>query len=58
MLFSAINFIEKCFSKAIVSQDEYLLKAYNNKKVLSVRALIVFTTFCFLDDEKIKLKDC
>ncbi len=32
------------------------LKAYNNKQVLSVHALIVFTIFCFFVDEKIKLK--
>ncbi len=36
-----------------MSQDDYFLKAYNNKYVLSVHALIVFTIFCFLDDEKI-----
>jgi hypothetical protein len=32
-------------------------KAYNNKKVLFIQALMVFTKFCFLVDEKIKLKD-
>jgi hypothetical protein len=32
--------------KGIVSRDEYFLKAYNNKKVLSVHALIqVFQFF-------------
>jgi len=38
-----------------VSGEEFL-KVYNNKKVLSVRALIVFTIFYFLVDEKIELK--
>jgi hypothetical protein len=32
------------------------LKAYNKKLALSAHALIVFTTFCFFIDEKIKLK--
>jgi hypothetical protein len=32
------------------------LKAFNNKYVLSVHALIVFTIFCSLVDEKINLK--
>ncbi len=39
----------------IVPRDEYFLKTYDNKKVLSVHAL-VFTIFCFLVDEIIKLK--
>jgi hypothetical protein len=39
-----------------VSQDKYFFKAYNYKKVLPVHALIVFTVFGFLVDEKIKLK--
>jgi hypothetical protein len=30
--------------------------AYNIKLVLSVHALVVFTIFCLLVDEKIKLK--
>jgi hypothetical protein len=34
------------------------LKAYINKQVLYVHALIVFPIFCFLGDEKIKLKAC
>jgi hypothetical protein len=37
--------------KGILSRDEYFL-GYNYKQVLSVRALIVFTIFCFLVDEK------
>ncbi len=32
------------------------LTAYTIKEVLSVDALLVFTTFCFLVDEKIKLQ--
>jgi hypothetical protein len=36
-----------------VSRDEYLLKVYTNKKVLSVHAL---QYFCCLVDEKIKFK--
>ncbi len=32
------------------------LKAYNNKYLLSVHALMVFTIFCFIVDEKIKFK--
>jgi hypothetical protein len=32
------------------------LKAYNNKKILSVHALIELTIFCFSIDEKINLK--
>jgi hypothetical protein len=42
--------------KGIVSRDEYFLKAQNNKLVLSVHALVVFTFFCILVDEIIKLK--
>jgi hypothetical protein len=42
--------------KGLISRDEYFLKAYNNKLVLSVHALAVFTFFCLLVDEKIKLK--
>ncbi len=34
----------------------FCLKAYNNKQVLSVHALILFKIFSFLVDEKIKLK--
>jgi hypothetical protein len=32
------------------------VKTYNNKEVLSVHALLFFTIFCFLVDEKIKLQ--
>jgi hypothetical protein len=32
----------------IVSRDEYFLKAYDNKFVITVHELIVFTIFCFL----------
>ena len=32
------------------------LRDYNNKLVISVHALVVFTLFCFLVDEKNKLK--
>ncbi len=42
--------------KGLCHEINTLLKAYNNKKVLSVHALIVFTIFYFLIDEKIKLK--
>ncbi len=42
--------------KRIVSRDEYFFKAYNNKQVLSVHALLVFQIFSFLVDVKIKLK--
>ncbi len=51
------NVIEKrdCAARWI-----FILKAYYNKQVLSVQALIVFTIFWFLVDEKIKCKvlDC
>jgi hypothetical protein len=42
--------------KRIVSKDEYFSKADNNEQVFSVHALIVFTIFCFLVDEKLELK--
>jgi hypothetical protein len=38
--------------KGIVSRDEYFYMAFNYKQVLSVHALMVFTMFCSLDDEK------
>jgi hypothetical protein len=39
-----------------VSQDAYVfLKAYNNKLVFFVKALIIFLFVCFLADEEIKL---
>jgi hypothetical protein len=43
--------------KGIVYRDEYFFQAYNSGYVLYVHALIVSTNFCFLVDEKIKLKD-
>jgi hypothetical protein len=42
--------------KGLYHDMNSFLKAYNNKKVLSVHALIVFTILCFLVDETIKLK--
>jgi hypothetical protein len=42
--------------KGLFHEINSFLKAYNNKKVLSVHALIVFTILCFLVDETIKLK--
>jgi hypothetical protein len=43
--------------KGIVSRDEYFFQnSYDNKKVLSSHALIVFTSFCILVDEKIQLQ--
>ncbi len=35
----------------------FFFKVYNNKEVLFVYVLIVFTIFCFLVDEKINLKE-
>jgi hypothetical protein len=40
--------------KGTVSRDEYFLEAYNNNKLLSVHALIVFIIFLFFVDEKMK----
>ncbi len=40
-----------------MSRDVYKLKAYNNKKVLSAHALMVFTIFGFLNVEEIENKD-
>jgi hypothetical protein len=40
------------YLKGIVSRDEYFFKSYVNKLVLSVLALIAFSIFCFLVDEK------
>ncbi len=51
---SSSDIVGQCF-KGIESRDEYVLKAYNNKWVLSVHALIVFIFFCFLLHEKIEL---
>ena len=42
--------------KGLCHEMNICLKAYNNKWVLSVHALIVFTIFCSLVDEKIKIK--
>jgi hypothetical protein len=42
--------------KGILSRDEYFLKAYNNKYVLSVHARKVLQFFCVLVHEKINLK--
>ncbi len=39
--------------KGIVKRDEFIFKPYDNRKV---HALIVFTLFGFLVDDKIKLK--
>jgi hypothetical protein len=40
--------------KGLYQELNIFLKAFNNEKVLSVHALIVFTIFCHL--EKIRLK--
>jgi hypothetical protein len=42
--------------KGIVSRDEYFLKAFISKQVLSVHALIVLPIFCFLVYKKIELR--
>jgi hypothetical protein len=41
------------FLKGLCHEMNIFLKTYNNKQVLSVHVLIVFTFFCFLVDEKI-----
>ncbi len=43
--------------KGLCHEMNIFLKAYNNKWVLFVQALMVFRNFCFLVDEKIKLND-
>ena len=48
---SSSDTVGQCF-KGIESRDEYVLKAYNNKWVFSVHALIVFKFFGFLVHEK------
>ncbi len=54
----AVNNPRKSYPAIFASQVEHFLKAYNNKKMLSVHVLIIFTIFLvgFLVDEKIKLK--
>ncbi len=42
--------------KGIVSRDEYFFKAYINKQVISVHALIVLPIFCFLVYKKTELR--
>ncbi len=45
-------------SKRIVSRDEYFLKICRNKQGLSAHALLVFTIFCFLVDERLRGFTC
>jgi hypothetical protein len=42
--------------KGLCHEMKFFFKAYYNKLVLSVHALVVLTIFCFLVDEKMKLK--
>ncbi len=42
--------------KGLCHEMNIVLKAYNNKLVLCVQVLIFLTIFCFLVEERIKLK--
>jgi hypothetical protein len=42
--------------KGLCHEMKKIFEAYYNKLVLSVHALMVLTIFCFLVDEKMKLK--